>query len=92
MFKQFYIRRNLALLDEVQKHIADMQKSYDSDKSITDTVSLGMIAAKVNGDYRESLAARKKWQQIREDDVLLTALRDELKRLKRDIDYSSKCG
>lgn len=92
MFKKIYICRNLSLLDEVQRLIAVMQNTYDSHKSITDTVSLGMIAEKVNGGYRETLESRKKWQQIREDEVLLTALRDELKRLGKEIDFTSQAG
>ena len=92
MFKRIYICRNLKLLDEVQRLVAAMQNTYDSEKSITDAVSLGMIAEKVNGGYRETLESRNKWQQIREDEVLLTALRDELKRLLRSPDFNAECG
>jgi DNA gyrase/topoisomerase IV subunit A len=92
MFKQIYICRNLKLYDEVQKLIAAMQNVFDSDKAVTDTVSLENIAAKVNSDYRAELETRNKWQQIREDEVLLTALRDELKRLLKSPDFNAECG
>lgn len=92
MFKQLYICHNLKLLDEVQKLIAAVQNTYDSDKAITDTVSLADVAKKVNGDYRETLSSRNKWQQIRQDEVLLTALRDELKRLSSQTDFTSQAG
>jgi hypothetical protein len=92
MFKRIYICRNLRLFDEVQKLIAAMQNTFDYGKAITDTVSLANIAAKVNSDYRAQLETRNKWQHIREDEVLLTALRDELKRLLRSPDFNAECG
>lgn len=92
MFKQLYICHNLKLLDEVQKLVTAMQNTFDSDKAITDSVSLADVAKKVNGDYREALSSRNKWQQIRQDEVLLTALRDELKRLSSQVDYTSQTG
>jgi hypothetical protein len=92
MFKQIYICRNLKLFDEAQKLIAAMQDAFNSDKQVTDTISLGDVAAKVNSGYREQLETRKKWQQIREDEVLLTALRDEMKRLINEGDFKAQSG
>jgi len=92
MLKQLYICRNLNLLDEVQGLITTMQATCDPDKPITENISLGKIAEKVNDEYREKLNSRTKWQQIREDDVLLTALRDELKRMSREVDFTSQAG
>ncbi|MHA3788995.1 hypothetical protein ACX0HA_12335 [Flavobacterium hauense] len=92
MLKQLYICRNLNLLKEVQELINTMQATCDPDKPITENISLGKIAEKVNDEYREKLNSRTKWQQIREDDVLLTALRDELKRMSKEVDFTSQAG
>lgn len=92
MFKKIYIRRNLKLYDEIQKLIAAMQDTYNAEKQVTDTVTLAHIAGKVNSAYREQLESRNKWQQINEDEVLLTALRDELKRLMSETDFNAECG
>lgn len=92
MLKQLHICRNLKLLDEVQRLITAMQKTCDPDKPITETISLGKIAEKVNDEYREKLNSRTQWQQICQDDALLTALKDELKRLSKEIDFTSQAG
>lgn len=92
MFKKIYICRNLKLYDEIQKLIAAMQDTYNSEKQVTDTLTLAHIAGKVNAGYREQLESRNKWQQINEDEVLLTALRDELKRLMSETDFNAECG
>lgn len=83
MIKKIFIYRNLSLFDEVRKLLLEIQNLYSNEFLVTDKSSLQDIVAKVNDDYRVLLQTRKSWSSIRTDDVLLSALRDELKRLKK---------
>jgi hypothetical protein len=87
MFKRFYIQRNLNLYNEIRLLIADCH-----DASVTDRLTIDDIRLRINDDYKDYLLQRKSWKLIREDNVLLTALRDELKRLKNQNNSNSKCG
>ena len=92
MFKQIYIRRNIKLFNKIQVLLVELEKLYGSDKSVANKITVEDISRRVNSDYKEQLESRKKWKHIFEDEVLLTALKDELKRLKDEYVYNSQCG
>lgn len=82
MFKQFYIRRNLKIYYEIKTLLTDLEIKFLSDKSVTDNLTIKDIDLRMTDEYKDYISLPKKWEFIREDNVLLTALRDELRRLK----------
>lgn len=87
MFKQFYIQRNVNLYNEIRLLILDCH-----DIPVTDKLTLDDIRLRINDDYKDYILQPKSLKLIKEDNVLLTALRDELKRLKNQNNLNSKCG
>lgn len=84
MFKQFYIRLNLKIYKEIKILLVDLETRSWSDKSVTDNLTVEDIAIRMTDEYKDYISLPKKWESIREDNVLLTGLRDELKKLMRE--------